>query len=203
MKLSLRKTIAVISIAISVGVPVSTMAAPAGGIPTVDVSAWMGHLERLQAMQKQLESMSGYRLGDLNFNTEYFTDLASSLDIDAIMGEFGLKKASDYQLSGDVAALFDDINANAAKVAAVADQTLTQSQQRFAQLQGLINQLGASPDPKDVMDLQARISGEQTFLANELVKVQLLEQQSEANKVVYDQRIKQMAIESAGEIRSY
>lgn len=178
-------------------------ATPAGGIPTVDVSAWMAHLERLDQLRKQLESQTGYRLGDFQFSTEYFKDISRHVNIDEAMREFGLKRGSEYEFDSDTARIFDELNENAARVASVSRQTLDQAHNRFDNLQHLVNRLGSSSDPKDVLDLQARINGEQTFLANELVKVQLMEQQNQATRTVYEQKMRQMAIESAGEFRSY
>lgn len=181
----------------------TAQATPAGGIPTVDVSAWIAHLERLNELKRQIELQTGYRLGDFQFNTEYFKDISRHVNIDEVMREYGLKRSSEYNFDNDTARLFDELNENAARVASISDKTLKQAHNRFDSLKQLVNRLSSSSDPKDVLDLQARINGEQTFLANELVKVQLMEQQTRATQSIHEQKIRQMAIESAGEIRSY
>ena len=45
------------------------------------------------------------------------------------------------------------------------------------------------------------IRTEQSFLQNEVAKLQILEQQAQANEQIRSQRVKQMAVESSGSLR--
>lgn len=59
------------------------------------------------------------------------------------------------------------------------DHYLEQTNQRYDELSRLISEVDSATDPKDVMDLQARIQAEQAMLQNEQLKVQLLSQRHE------------------------
>lgn len=185
------------------------------GIPVVDVASIAEAVRMFQQLQQQHEmltsqlnqlerdydAMTGSRGLSSLINSEYDIDVASRVDVNSILQENNLKSSDEYGLSGDAAELLDSSNANAAMYSGVTHESLAQSQKRFNDLQGLIAKVDKSDDPKDVMDLQARIGAEQVFLQNELAKLQILQQQAEANKMLNEQQIQKMAIESAGELR--
>ncbi len=72
---------------------------------------------------------------------------------------------------------------SAATTAALGENTLAVSQIRMQGLDQLRQQLSSAKDPKDVMDLQARIAVEQAHLQNDMLKMQALQmaQAGEAN----------------------
>ena len=72
--------------------------------------------------------------------------------------------------------------------------------QRFAALQQLITMVGGAGDDKAVQDLQARISAEQTMLANEQNKLQALYQTAQAEQLAREQRGRELAIRQIGSI---
>lgn len=185
--------------------------AMAGGIPVIDVSNlaqqllqvqhMLSQIQELQAQletaNKTLDSMSGSRGLASVVNTAY--DVAVNVDPDSVLANAGIKSAADHGLSGDVADLYDSSNRDAALWLGQSQKSLEQSQERFADLTGLVAKVNASPDQKDILDLQARISAEAVFLQNEQAKLAMLRSQAEANQAMQKQRTQQMVIESFGE----
>ncbi|MCV5289724.1 conjugal transfer protein, partial [Escherichia coli] len=80
--------------------------------------------------------------------------------------------------------------------------SLEQAQSRFTELSGLVRRVNTATDPKEVMDLNARIGAEQAFLQNEVGKLQVLQQTAQANDALYQQKVKQMAVQSSGSLRN-
>ena len=64
---------------------------------------------------------------------------------------------------------------SAATTAALGENTLAITQARMQGLDQLRQQLAAARDPKDVMDLQARIAVEQAQLQNDMLKMQAIQ----------------------------
>lgn len=205
----MKKTAIAAILATAIGASQSAMA---GGIPVIDtanltqqitqVTHMLTQIANLKAQlekaEETLESMSGSRGLANVVDTAY--DVAVNVDPDSVLANAGIKSAADHGLSGDVAALYDSGNQNSATWLAQSQKSLEQSQERFADLTGLVAKVNASPDQKDILDLQARISAEEVFLQNEQAKLAMLRSQAEANKAMQNQRIQQMAIESVGSL---
>ena len=83
---------------------------------------------------------------------------------------------------------------------ALADQALRATSGRFASLQQLIDAIGGASDPKAIMDLQARIAAEQSMLANDSTKLQLLYQAAQAEQLALEQRLREQAIADIGSL---
>lgn len=64
---------------------------------------------------------------------------------------------------------------SAATTAAIGENTLALTQTRMQGLEQLRQQLSYAKDPKDVMDLQARIAVEQAQLQNDMLKMQAIQ----------------------------
>jgi type IV secretion system protein VirB5 len=75
---------------------------------------------------------------------------------------------------------------SAATTAALGENTLSVTQTRMQGLDQLREQLSSAKDPKDVMDLQARIAVEQAQLQNDMLKMQAIQmaQAGEANLTI-------------------
>jgi len=207
-KISCARKIAGVALATSITLSQPAMA---GGIPVIDVSNltqqllqvqhMLSQLQELQAQletaNKTLDGMSGSRGLANVVDTAY--DVAVNVDPDAVLSNAGINSAADHGLSGNVADLYDRSNRDAALWLGQSQKSLEQSQERFAGLTGLIAKVNASPDQKDILDLQARISAEEVFLQNEQAKLAMLRSQAEANQAVHAQRVQQMRVESSGE----
>lgn len=79
-----------------------------------------------------------------------------------------------------------DSTGSAATTAALGENTLSISQSRMQGLDQLRQQLASAKDPKDVMDLQARIAVEQAQLQNDMLKMQAIQmaQAGEGNMAI-------------------
>ncbi len=84
---------------------------------------------------------------------------------------------------------------------ATARTALAQSSERFESLQQLIDAIPTATDQKAILDLQARISAEQGMLMNEQIKLSMLGQATEAERLARRQRLKEEAIASLGSWR--
>ncbi|EAM8671808.1 conjugal transfer protein [Salmonella enterica subsp. enterica] len=189
------------------GVPVSVVADP---------QAWTAHLEdmakyieqikqlenQFKQQVKQYESMTSARGLANVINSQYDTDALSGINTDSILRNSGINSASDFKLPEDVADLYDTAAKNAATYAGQASRSLDQAQSRFTELSGLVRRVNTASDPKEVMDLNARIGAEQAFLQNEVGKLQILQQTAQANDALYQQKVKQMAVQSSGSLRN-
>lgn len=189
------------------GVPVSVVADP---------QAWTAHLEdmakyieqikqlenQFKQQVKQYESMTSARGLANVINSQYDTDALSGINTDSILRNSGINSASDFKLPEDVADLYDTAAKNAATYAGQASRSLEQAQSRFTELSGLVRRVNTASDPKEVMDLNARIGAEQAFLQNEVGKLQILQQTAQANDALYQQKVKQMAVQSSGSLRN-
>ncbi|EGB1240690.1 conjugal transfer protein [Salmonella enterica] len=189
------------------GVPVSVVADP---------QAWTAHLEdmakyieqikqlenQFKQQVKQYESMTSARGLANVINSQYDTDALSGINTDSILRNSGINSASDFKLPQDVADLYDTAAKNAATYAGQASRSLDQAQSRFTELSGLVRRVNTASDPKEVMDLNARIGAEQAFLQNEVGKLQILQQTAQANDALYQQKVKQMAVQSSGSLRN-
>lgn len=189
------------------GVPVNVVADP---------QAWKAHLEdmakyveqikqlenQFKQQVKQYESMTSARGLANVINSQYDTDALSGINTDSILRDSGINSASDFKLPEDVAELYDTAAKNAATYAGQASRSLEQAQSRFTELSGLVRRVNTATDPKEVMDLNARIGAEQAFLQNEVGKLQVLQQTAQANDALYQQKVKQMAVQSSGSLRN-
>jgi type IV secretion system protein VirB5 len=81
----------------------------------------------------------------------------------------------------------------------ITSSALTNSSSRFAALQQLINAIGASPDQKASLDLQARIGAEAGMLQNEQTKLQSLYQVAQAQQWVNAQQDREAVIAGHGQ----
>ncbi|ECP1499013.1 conjugal transfer protein [Salmonella enterica] len=187
------------------GVPVTVVADP---------QAWTAHLEdmtkyieqikhlqsQLQTMERQYKSMTGARgLGDV-IDSAYDSNVLKNIDTDRILRESGIGSSGSLNLPSDAASLYDQAANNAATYSGQAQKSLQQAQERFSELTGLVSRVNTSSDPKEIMDLNARINSEQTFLQNEVGKIQVLQQTAQANDALLQQRTRQMAVESSGSL---
>ncbi|EKL4200855.1 conjugal transfer protein [Salmonella enterica] len=187
------------------GVPVTVVADPqALAAHLEDMTKYIEQIQHLQSqlkqMERQYESMTGARgLGDV-IDSAYDSDVLKNINTDRILRESGIGSSSSLNLPSDAASLYDEAAKNAATYSGQAQKSLQQAQERFSELTGLVSRVNTSSDPKEIMDLNARINSEQTFLQNEVGKIQVLQQTAQANDALLQQRTRQMAVESSGSL---
>ncbi|MGH7048911.1 MAG: type IV secretion system protein [Stellaceae bacterium] len=87
----------------------------------------------------------------------------------------------------------------AALLQAVSRQALANTSSRFADLQQLINTIGAASDQKGILDLNARIGAEQAMLENEQTKLAVLVATAEAQRWADEEQDRERAIAGQGQ----
>lgn len=101
----------------------------------------------------------------------------------SIQSRYGLTPSGSADADVAYAQALRDSTGPAAATAALGENTLSIAQTRMQGIDQLREQLSSAKDPKDVMDLQARISAEQAQLQNDMLKMQAIQlaQASEAS----------------------
>jgi len=105
-------------------------------------------------------------------------------------------------LPPDVQARIQAWRSTAALLQGISSSALTNSSSRFAAIQQLINTIGAAPDQKSVLELQARINAESGMLQNEQTKLQSLYQVAQAQQWANTQQDREAAIAAQGQFSS-
>lgn len=90
----------------------------------------------------------------------------------------------------------------AALLQGITGSALSNSSSRFAAIQQLISTIGAAPDQKSVLELQARINAETAMLQDEQTKLQSLYQLAQAQQWVNEQQDREMALAAQGQFSS-
>jgi type IV secretion system protein VirB5 len=187
----------------------------AGGIPVIDVSSIAQQIIQVEHMVRQIEqlqeqitlshqelkNMSGVRgLGNI-IDSAY--DKSVHVNPNTVLQSQNIKTASQIGLTGELATLHNTQNTNSATALAQSQKSLEQSKERFNALSVLLNKVNDSPEQKDILDLQARISVEQAFLQNEMIKLSMLQSETEAKKAIQIQKIQQIRLESSGSLSDF
>jgi type IV secretion system protein VirB5 len=81
---------------------------------------------------------------------------------------------------------------------ALSHQALSSASSRFASIQSLISAIAGAADQKGILDLQARISAELGMLQNEQLKVQILNQSTQAQQASLRQQAREQVIDGHG-----
>ena len=154
--------------------------------------------QQLQTAKSQLNSINGIRHMSNAIDSVY--DVTVKVDPNLTLKQQGLHNSQWLQLGGDIAGLYDDVNRYRGRWFGQTQVSLQQTQARYQQLMRLIQKINQAPQQKDIEDLQARINAEGVMLQNEQAKLQLLNAQAQASDALTQQKITQLAIESAGEL---
>lgn len=187
----------------------------AGGIPVIDVASITQQITQVQHMVnqlrqlenqvrtagQQLENARGVRgmagILDTAYNTVLEIDNAAQRQI---LEDAGLKDAQTIKIEDEAFQnIYNQRNQEAAQALGRSQNTVLESQRRTEQLKQLINRINQAPEQKDIMDLTARINAESVMLQNEVLQLQAMQAEAEAQDRIYTQKIRQMAIKSAGE----
>jgi type IV secretion system protein VirB5 len=128
---------------------------------------------------------------------------ALSNEVDAqVRANSVLPVAAVNALSVAERTLLTDDRRRAATAQALSREALSAASDRFASIQQLIGTIGTASDPKAILDLQARIQAEQGMVANETLKVRLLEQTRAAEESARRQRVREWAVQDVGSLRN-
>jgi type IV secretion system protein VirB5 len=81
---------------------------------------------------------------------------------------------------------------------ALSHQALSSASSRFASIQSLISAISSAADQKGILDLQARISAELGMLQNEQLKVQILNESTQAQQSSLRQQGREQVLDGHG-----
>lgn len=95
---------------------------------------------------------------------------------------------SSLSTSSEAAKGMDAVAKQAAINRAASEESYRTATQRFANIEALMNKINASPDAKDIADLQARLQAEQSLLQNEANRLNTLKQLADAQRELQTQR---------------
>lgn len=93
----------------------------------------------------------------------------------SIQSRYAISQSSSASADAAYSQALKDATGNAATTAALGENTLSITQARMQGLDQLRAKLDSAQDPKDVMDLQARIAVEQAQLQNDVLKMQAIQ----------------------------
>jgi type IV secretion system protein VirB5 len=91
---------------------------------------------------------------------------------------------------------------HAAGRAVMTREAFAQASERFASLAQLVQAIGGATDAKAILDLQGRIDAEQAMLENEQAKLTLLSQAAEADRLLQEQQLRELAIAGHGDFKT-
>jgi type IV secretion system protein VirB5 len=124
------------------------------------------------------------------------TNIQSAVNANAVLTPQQLAMLSPAERNQVQAA-----RSNIAMQQATSAQSLQTTSSRFASLQQLITAIPTAVDQKGILDLSARIAAEQTMLANEQTKMQVLYQAEQAQERALRQQAREQAIADIGSLR--
>lgn len=189
--------------------------AMAGGIPVIDVASITQQIIQVQHMVNQLRQLENQvrTAGEQLENARGVRGMAGILDtayntaiqIDnvaerQILEDAGLKDAQTIKIEDEAFQnVYNQRNQEAAQALGRSQNVVQQSQHRTEELKRLIDRINQAPEQKDIMDLTARINAESVMLQNEVLQLQAMQAEAEAQDRAYQQKIRQMAVESTGD----
>jgi type IV secretion system protein VirB5 len=121
------------------------------------------------------------------------TDLQSVISANAVLSP---KRLASLPSSGQQ--LIQGERQWSAMQQALSHQALASASGRFASIQVLISAISSAADQKGILDLQARISAELGMLQNEQLKVQILNQSTQAQQASLRQQAREQIIDGHG-----
>jgi type IV secretion system protein VirB5 len=127
-----------------------------------------------------------------------YSSLSSAIQL-AIQTNAVLTPQQMAMLPADEQARISAWRSTVALLQGITSGALTNSSSRFAAIQQLISTIGAAPDQKAVLDLQARIGAEAGMLQNEQTKLQSLYQAAQAQQWVNTQQDRESVIAGQGQ----
>jgi type IV secretion system protein VirB5 len=130
-----------------------------------------------------------------------YASLASSLQ-SLVASNAVLTAAQVASLSATERAQLQADRSSTALLQAMTQQALSATSARFATLQQLIAAIPRAADEKASLDLEDRISAEETMLQNDEIKMGVLYQLARADKQANDQRAREQAIADIGSYRN-
>lgn len=190
------------------------------------VAAWAQQYQQMtqqiQQMTQQIQAVTGGRGFSALLNSPQFQQARRMLPPDAQTvlglaqgGNYGslassinsIKQASTTLNGGSftssrAATQWDADMSRAASNKALSMEAYTAAQQRLQNLEGMIDQISQTDDPKAIAELQARVNSEQGIIQNEQAKIQALSMLVAAEQQIAQQQARETSIRTAGSVAS-
>ena len=106
------------------------------------------------------------------------------------------------QMTPQERASVEEARRQAAGRAVLTREAFAQASARFASLAQLVQAIGGAVDAKAILDLQGRIDAEQAMLENEQAKLTLLSQVADADRLLQEQQLRELAIAGHGDFKT-
>src|SRR5215472_3528787 len=136
-------------------------------------------------------------LGALQGSSHYprfAADLQSALNAIAVLSSQQLAA-----LSPAASAQLQAWRQTVALLQSLSHESLANSSGRFDSIQQLIDAIAQAADQKAILELQARITGEEDMLQNEHTKLQVLNQSVQAQDLANTQRVRELTVAGHGQ----
>jgi type IV secretion system protein VirB5 len=130
-----------------------------------------------------------------------FPQLAADLQ-SAVKAAAVLSAQQLAALSPTASAQLQTYRQTVALLQSLSHESLANSSSRFASVQHLVDTIAQASDQKAILELQARIAGEEGMLQNETTKLQALYQSVQAQEWANAQRMRELAIAEQGQFDS-
>jgi type IV secretion system protein VirB5 len=117
----------------------------------------------------------------------------TALDSNAV-----LSAAQLARLSGDEQTAIGTARQCVALLQALAQQALSNASGRFNDIQQLSAAIGAAPDQKSILELQAAVGTEDSLLQNEQTKLQVLFQAAQSQQLAASERERELVVAGQG-----
>ena len=174
--------------------------------------------QQIQQLQQQIESVTGSRGFSSVLNSPAFQQARRTLPEDAQTllnlangGSYGnlassintIKQAtstltaSDFGSQSAADQWWSDLN-RAASNKALSQEAYNSAQQRLSNLEGLLQQISTTQDPKAIAELQARINVEQGLIQNEQAKINAMAMLVNAEREISEMKERDTSIRMAG-----
>lgn len=114
----------------------------------------------------------------------------------AIADAAKLTEKCQYLKNGDSKKACEAQAVQAAQTKSHIGKALEAAQKRLNQIEGLMNQINRTQDPKAIAELQARIGIEQAMIQNESTRLQMYKMMSEANEKILAEQESNAVIEA-------
>lgn len=190
------------------------------------VASWVQQYQQMtqqiQQLQQQIESVTGSRGFSALLNSSTYQQARRMLPQDAQTlldlangGSYGnlassinsIKQATttlgngSFTSSTAASQWQADLN-RAASNKALSMEAYTDATKRLQNLEGMIDQISQTQDPKAIGELQARINAEQGIIQNEQAKIQAMSMLASAERQIAEQQARETSIKTAGSVSS-
>lgn len=167
-------------------------------------SRGLGALQTLtNASRNYLPESTGDLLDTINGASQTYNQMSGMVqgftNQNAILNGNAL---NSLNMTGQQLNLFTQRRKNAAAIQATAQQSMNAAGQRYGYIQGMIDNINNTNDPKAIAELQARIAGEQVMLQNDQSKMEQMYAYMQNQERINQQQMSELSVQQIGRTRN-